>query len=216
MRLASPQEVLTLMSVGITTATEATVNLALDLSYPIIESLLDTRIQKTSYVDYFDYGMFRSRYTHPAPTVLWLTSRFLVAGSAVVVRESIDGQPLRAASDGALVDPSDYYVNAETGELTLLRTHAKGLARVSVAYEAGFNDNGSNIDDPAVPSWLHAGAVTAAIHMMNTHPTTPATRKYQTPSTVSTTLRSHLYGLLAPHFRTRSDRLAPARSVVAA
>ena len=56
MRLASAQQVLTLMSVQSSTGTEAAANMALDLSFPLIESLLDTRLTQSGYVDFFNYG----------------------------------------------------------------------------------------------------------------------------------------------------------------
>lgn len=214
MRLATAQQVLTLMSVQSSTGTEAAANIALDLSYPIIESMLDTRLQLTNYVDFFDYGALRSIYSSPVPTILWLTSRFLVSTPDIVVRESVDDQPLRTAGDGVLVDPSDYFVNHDTGELSLLRTHRRGLSTVSVAYRAGFADNGKQINDDAVPNWLETAAITAAIHVLNTHPSTPANRKTPYAEEMSRMLRGYLYGTLAPHLRSRVSRLMPSRSVI--
>lgn len=213
MRLATAQQVLTLMSVQNSTGTEAAANLALDLSYPIVESLLDTRLLLTDYVDYFNYGTLRSAYVNPYPATLSLASRFVAASPAIVVRESIDDQPLRTASDGVVVDPADYFVNESTGELVLLRAHRRGLSTVSVAYRAGFSDNGSQINDPALPAWLVTGAVTAAVHVLNTHPSTPANRKTPYAEEMSRMLRGYLYSTFAPHFRSRVDRLFSSRSV---
>jgi len=214
MRLASAQQVLTLMSVQSSTGTEAAANMALDLSFPLIESLLDTRLTQSGYVDFFNYGDLVSRYAAAAPTVLWLTSRFLLPGGTITVRESTTDQPLRTSSDGTEVSPDDYYLNTETGELTLFKEHRRGQSTISVAYTAGFTDDGTAIDDQSIPAWLHSGAVTAAIHVLNTHPSTPANRKTPYAEEMSRMLRGYLYGIFAPHFRSRVNRLMPARSVM--
>ena len=54
MRLASPTAVLTAAGISVGAGTLATAEAMLDISYPLIESLLETTLSEASTVDSFD------------------------------------------------------------------------------------------------------------------------------------------------------------------
>src|SRR5690606_21288640 len=126
MRLATPEEVLATMGVMQSASALANAAQALDLSLPVVEQVLDTKLDTGPGVDYFDYLGPTEGGTTPTYT-LSLTRGFVVDGSEVVTSAGLP-----------LVRGTDYRIDYVKGLVFLYVQAAFGAASVSVEYTSGF------------------------------------------------------------------------------
>lgn len=185
MRLATPEEVLATMGVMQSASALANAAQALDLSLPVVEQVLDTKLDRVQVVDYFDYlgpteGGITPTYT------LSLTRGFVVDGSEVVTSAGVP-----------LVRGADYRVDYVKGLVFLYVQAAFGAASVSVEYTSGFAEL-----DP-IPDTLKAVAITAAVLHQNTLPSVPANRDPKVGNRVSKPIFNFLQVQAAPLERPR-------------
>ena len=184
MRLATPSSVLEAMGLSESIGTLKSAGRALDLSFPVLEQVLESQLEYATVVDYFDYrgpATWKNYQSYD----LRLTRRFLDVDS-VVVRYSTDSAPLASASAGVVVEPSLYKVDPGRGVVSLLRPYDNGACVFSVTYDAGFVAGG------AIPETLQSMAINAALLALNILPSTVANRKDASVANVTRAIHAHL------------------------
>lgn len=214
MRLATVAQVLSLMGIQSSTMAVSTIEAALDLSFPAIENVLDTALSKRDTLDVFPYEV--SRYSRAEAPVLRLSNGMVDIARPVVVRGmDSTSTPLRTLTDGDTLLPDQYYLDYTSGYLTLLYPPRTGQYAISVKYTSGFDETAEGyVEEGLAPHWLTQAACSAAIYVLNTHPSTPTNRNPQSVIDVSGALRRHLASLLNPHIRGRGNMVWPNASRV--
>lgn len=157
MRLVNAEAVLGRMNLtrSVGTNPETLVESVLDGVTPIIESIIRSSTQYAKRDDYFSHN--RSKYADYKPLTLKLSQRFVIA-KYVKVYISESGLPLGDLTDLTPLTSSDYLLDAEKGEITLLVEPPKGHRILAVRYRAGFDSESKEI-----PKWLQEAAISAAI-----------------------------------------------------
>lgn len=204
MKLNTASKVLATMGVVENPGSLLSASRALDHTYPIIESLLETTLTEQHVTDYFDI--------RTGNYYLRLKNRFIDA-YALEVRVSADGSPLLLPTDGDLVPDTDYRVDQETGLLTFLKQVREGDLTLSVSYDSGLrlSDDGTYLE---APYWLAEAAVAIAVQAQNTLVSSPANRKDKTVVNVHNELYRIVSMHLNGHRRPRLVVTYPALSVV--
>lgn len=203
MYLADSALVLTTMGVGSNAGSLDNAKRALDLSLPIIENLLETKFDQVTTVDYFspDGKLLQFR----------LSNIFVDSGS-LKVRRATGSDPLFLPTDGELVPSSEYFLNPDNGVLTFRQAPAKGQHSISVQYDSGLGE-GDVTEVFEAPQWLRETAISMAVLVLNTHPSTPANRKEKTVANVSDTLYTLATMLLSSKRRMRMCLGMPVRTM---
>lgn len=204
MRLASAENVLLSMGIGSNDGSLDRAGRALDLSYPIIESVLETTFVEGSYTDYFTVGLSSSQFR---------LSHLFIDPDTLVVRQSATTDPLFDETEGDLVASSEYFLNPDKGVLTFRSVPAEGEHRISVSYDCGLPKDSAYQDTLKSPYWLQETAIAMAILALNTQPSTPATRKDRAGASITSLLFNLAGRLLTPHTRPRLCVEFPARTV---
>lgn len=199
MRLSTPDKVLAALgqmtSPGGTTRAE----LALDRSFHLLESILETKLSRVAQVDTYD--VYRE---HNLPLRLRLTNRFIAMDEDIkpLVYSKPSGLPLDNLTLDYLVPEDHYTIDADEGTLSM---HAYGLHygrnSLAVQYRSGFIPNAASPELLEVPFALENLAIQGAVLELNTVPSTAANRKEKTVTDVA----AMLYGYLAIEAR-RFDR----------
>lgn len=184
MRLATPEKVLAVMGVTESASTLQAASHALDLSFPVLEEVLDTRLAAATVIDYFDYRGPTSSLNFEGFS-LRLTRGF-VDQYSVTVMHSADGSPLGEDNAGVELATKYYRLDAEAGVIHVRQPIMSGLGVLSVSYESGFSESSD------IPDTLQQIAVTGALLVLNTHPSSPANRQQKTVTNVSSSLFGHL------------------------
>lgn len=205
MKLATATEVLQTMGIVSNPGSLANADQSLELSYSIVEGLLETEFPTKGLTDYFD--------TIGGGLCFRTTNRFLDIAS-VVVRVSTTSDQLALPTDGDLLPSSAYSVNADIGVITLRDAPLTGYSQVSVAYTSGFAVSGTEADLLVCPQWLRDVAVAVAVHIQNTFISSPANRKATSVAAISNEIRTISSMLLNSHKRPRMSVIFPAASVV--
>lgn len=199
MRLATPEEVL--LAAGVQTPNEATILHAgamLDISYTLLESLIETEFTYGSRVD-----SFLARRTAGVQEFR-LTNGFIDTDSVKVYASVSGGSPYAAISPDKLLDSTNYSVEARAGIVLVPSVPYIGPHSVVVTYEHGFHTTSADDSVLEVPSDLKSLAVSAAVLALNTFPSTPSNRKEKTAANVSGVLYGYLVSSLG---RLRRPRL---------
>ena len=204
MRLAPPANVLVTMGVTSNAGSLESAGRALDLALPIIENVMETQFAPGSVVDYF---------TTDGKALQFRLSNVFVDADSLVVRVSETDDPLFTEKDGTLVPPSEYFLNPDNGTITFRKPVAKGEHKVSVTYDHGLGESDDDAEVYAAPYWLAETAVSMAILVLNTHPSSPANRKDKTVGNVADALFSLSSRLLSARRRPRMCVEFPVRSV---
>lgn len=200
MRLVNPDTVLLSMGVASNAGSLDNVGRALDLSFPIIENILETKLQQGSVLDFFS----------PTPTSRqYRLSNIFVDTDSLVVRVSQTIDPLFDESDGVVVDPADYFLNTDNSTLTFRKACLAGEHTLSVAYDYGLGETSGVLDSPY---WLQEAAVGVAIHILNAHPSSSANRKDKTVTNLTNSLFTVASQLLNAHRRPRLNVEFPTRT----
>lgn len=210
MRLATPEEVLSVRAITVTDGSLATAGVALDYSYPIVCSLLDTELSEGKVTDYFtiEEGDAENR------TRLRTTNAFLDK-KTVVVRITANGLPLLSEEDGEVLSPLHYTYSADTGIFRLLNYITSGILCLSITYAHGFSptDDDENVLD--VPDWLKGAAAYMANSVLTTQPASPATKRDNNRNNnYSSQAYRQAVQMLSPHYRMRMSVLYPDKSDV--
>lgn len=205
MRLAAPSDVLKVMGIVENTGSLGNAETALDLSYPICENLLESKFEQEHVVDFFD--IIRGE------LCLRTKNRFLDSVT-VAVRRSTDGAPLILATDGELVDPSEYMLNTDLGTITFREQQRIGASMISVAYDSGLSTSDDDENVLEAPQWLKECSISVAVHVLNTFPSSPANRKDKTLVNVSAEIRHLASQLLNSRKRPRMTVTFPVVSLI--
>lgn len=205
MRLAAPASVIRTMGIMENQGSLTNAEYALDLSFPILENLLESTFESKHVTDFFD--------TIRGELCLRTTNRFLDPDS-IKVRYSTNGDPLIATMDGELMDSSEYSVNTDLGTITLRKEPPLGMSMVSVEYDSGLqtSDDDDNVLD--APQWLSECSVAVAVHVLNTFPSSPANRKDKNVVNVSAEIRHLASQLINSRKRPRMTVTFPAVTLV--
>ena len=206
MRLAKPEEVLAAMGVTQSVSALANAGQALDLSFSVMEKVLDTELSKASVVDYFDYA-------GPETTVRYQTyvlrlTRGFVDPYSVTVRYTSDGAPITPANPGTELPSSSYRLDANLGTVSFVLPLARGYSNVAVSYDAGFAEG----DD--IPGTLKSIAISAAVLQLNTLPSTSANREKLQQVNIARSVWGFLHTQAAPLERPRMAVEFPSSSEV--
>lgn len=196
MRLAAPTAVLAATGIQANAGTLVTAEAMLDISYPIIESLLETSLTRKAVIDSFttsagSAGEYR------------FTNGFIDLDTVVVYNPVASGSPYSGLLPENIVPSTNYAINAEKGVLIIPSLTNYGTHSLVVTYESGYEaqtDDESVLD---VPFSLAQVALSAAVLAMNTHPSTPANRKDKTMRDVSASLFGYLQKAVEPMRRPR-------------
>lgn len=206
MRLATPEDVVTAVGTQSTPALLSRASAALDSSYSIIESILETTLVAQERVDYFTVSAsFRF------PKTFRLTNRFVDTDSVKVYSQP-QISSLAALDDTYLLDPASYTVDRRDGTVTVLSTNGyTGNGSLAVRYKSGSAESGG-----VVPSedWVKAMAITAAVMEININPTSTANRKDKTVQSVAGVVSAYLHAQGENYRRPRMWVEWPQYSVI--
>jgi hypothetical protein len=178
---------------------------SLDLSYPILENLLETPFTEQHVTDYFD--------TAVGELCFRLTNMFIDADS-LVVRVSTDGLPLTLPTSGEALDPSAYTLQADKGILTLRTQPRVGLGMLSVAYDSGLPTSDDDESVLAAPEWLESCSVALAVQAQNIVVSATGNRKDKSVTSISASLRMLASQMVNSRKRPRMTVTFPTVSVV--
>jgi hypothetical protein len=194
-RLADPKKVLAAAGITESVGSLASAGHALDLSFSIVEGVLESKLDYASVIDYFDYW---GASTSDGFQIydLRLCHRF-VDPDSVVVRVSADGSSLTSPTSGVIADPSTYRVDSERGLVHLTSPRMRGASMVSVTYDYGFAEG------MPVPSALQDVCVIAAVLTLNSLPATPANRGAALVVNVQRAIYGHLRAAASKFDRPR-------------
>ena len=205
MRLADASAVLLTMGIVENAGSLANASKSLELSYPILENLLETTFAEQHVTDYFD--------TNDCDLTYRLKNAF-VDPSSVQVRRSVTGDPLRLPTDGVLVDPSEYMVSPEKGYITFRKAERRGSCMLSVAYDSGLPVSDASDEVLEAPQWLAECSIAVAIHSENVLVSSPANRKDKAVINISAEIRHLASQLINSRKRLRMTVVFPTVSVV--
>lgn len=206
MRLTAPENVLAAMGVSQSASALANAGQALNLSFSIIEKVLDTELGKASVVDYFDYAGPETPVGYK--TYVFRLSRGFVDPYSVTVRYTDDGSPITEGNPGVELASSYYRLDATRGTVSFSRPLVRGYSNVSVAYDAGFEEG----DD--IPENLQSIAVSAAVLQLNTLPSNPANKEKMQQVNIARSVYGFLHTQAAPLERPRMAVEFPTSSEV--
>lgn len=205
MRLADASAVLTTMGIVENTGSLANASKSLELSYPILENLLETTFAEQHVADYFD--------TTSGELTFRLKNMF-VDPYTLKVRRSVTGDPLILPTDGELVDPSEYMLDPEKGYITFRKEERKGKCMLSAVYDSGLPVSDGDEEVLEAPQWLQECSVSVAVHAQNVLVSSPANRKDKTVINISAEIRHLASQLLNSRKRLRMTVVFPTVSVV--
>lgn len=203
MRLANPAAVLQAAGIVTNEGTLANAGAMLDISYPIIESLLETKLAYASTLDSFSTratgsGEYR------------LTNRFLVEGGYSVYNAAASGNPYAAVALGNKLAADSYTIDIVRGVLIVPTLTYYGANTLVVVYESGYEPLADEPTVLNVPSLIEQMAINAALLALNTMPSTPANRKDKTVRDVSGSIYGFLIKVVEPMRRPRMTVDYPA------
>lgn len=204
MRLATPEDVLAAQGVTSNAGSLAIAGRALDSTTSTVENLLESVLTEGTVTDYFTPGL-SSR--------IFLLSRRFVDTDSLVVRESLTTDPLLVSTDGSVIDPSLYFLDAEKGKITFREVLNTASHSLSATYDAGLAVDSSTKVVKSAPSWLTEAGIAAAVYSLNVLPSSQANRKEKNVTSAARAIHSVLYQKLAPYFRPRMGVDYPVRSV---
>ncbi len=204
MRLATPDNVMSAMGVTSNVGSLVNAGRALDSITPTVENMLETELGQATITDYF---------TPLAASRVFLLSRMFIDPDTFVVRESLTTDPLIVDTDGAVVDPSLYFLEANKGWVTFRNALNTAPHSLSATYDAGLAVDSSTQVVKGAPVWLGEAAIAAAVHSLNVLPSAQANRKEKNVTGAARAIHAVLYHTLAPHFRIRMGVDFPVRSV---
>lgn len=205
MKLATADLVLLSMGVGTNSGSLENAAQALELTYSVFTSLLETEFSPQARTDYFN--------TVSGEMSLRLTNMFIDKDS-LKVRRSIDGTPLLLPTDGELVAASEYMLDPVKGIVTMRYAQYPAACSLSVSYESGLPVSDQDETALDTPQWLRDAAVAAAVHALNIVPSSPANRKASTVAAVSLELRGLASTLLRQYYRPRLTVYLPVLSTL--
>lgn len=206
MRLAKPEDVLAAMGVNQSASSLSNAGQALDLSFSVIEKVLDTELGKASVVDYFDYAGPESPVRYQ--TYIVRLSRGFIDPYSVSVRYTTDGSAISDSNPGTGLSPTYYRVDAAKGTVSFSRPLVRGYSNVAISYDAGFEDGDE------VPAALKSIAISAAVLQLNTLPSNPANKDKMQQVNVSRSVWGFLHTQAAPLERPRMAVEYPTSSEV--
>lgn len=155
MRLATPDAVLAVLGIQTGTGSLAAAGAALDATFPVIESRLETSLVRARYRDVFDLAKSDTTYA-----VLRLSHAFVAQDESTLV--SVQGVTLTGAQ---------YRTQHRLGLVSLLGTFPQGQGVVTVEYSAGFD---ATVADPKMfldlPDALVQGGTSMAAHYLLLNP----------------------------------------------
>jgi hypothetical protein len=155
MRLATPEDVLAVLNIGVSTGSLASAAAALDATLSDLERKLDTKLSLQEQTDYFLVPARASVRT------LRLSNSFISEDTELVLRYH-EGGP---SSTGYTIASTDYLVDTELGMVKLLSPVAAPTT-LSVAYSSGFSErSGVALDAPAALTEAHATLACAFLQM---------------------------------------------------
>lgn len=205
MKLAQDSKVLLTMGTVSNDGSLANARQALELSYPIIENVLETTFTQQTRTDFFD--------VIEGVLFLRLTNMFVDADS-FVLRRSLNGDSLVAPTDGEVVDKGEYILDAVRGLVSFRVRQAPGKCCLSCSYDSGLSLLDGFEDVLAAPQWLESCGVAVAVHVMNTFPSSPANRKATSVAAVSAEIRQLTSVLLSSRARPRLTVEFPVASLL--
>lgn len=145
---------------------------ALKASTSVIENLLGTPLSETERYDWFTYKP--SRFSQGAfdPLKFLLTQGFVQQDAGFSLYQSTSTPSISSlvyspvltdlSNAEALVEGTDYFVDYEAGDFTLLAGVSQGPGALMARYTAGFPSDGSGVLK-GPPTWLEEAAKAAAI-----------------------------------------------------
>jgi hypothetical protein len=204
MRLAKPDDVLISMGVTSNAGSLASAGRALDSITPTIENMLETPLGESSRTDYF---------TPMSGSRTFLLSCMFIDPDSFSVMEASTNDPLLLSTDGVLVDPSRYFLEADKGRITFRDALSTAQHSLSATYDAGLAVDSQTKVAKDVPDWLNEVAIAAAVLSQNVMPSAQANRKEKNVIGAARAISSLLYRTLAPHFRPRLGVDFPVRTV---
>jgi len=205
MKLASAEQVVEAMGVVGNSGSWANASRALELSYPIVENVLETTLLPEHRTDYFDATKSERSFR--------LTNMFVDSGS-LVVRRSLNGDQLLNPNDGELLTVADYALSADKGILNFRQDQPTGEYQISVEYDSGLPISDYDEEMLDAPQWLRECGIAMAVYILNTLPSSPANRKEKSVVSVTTELRALASQFINPRMRPRMTVVFPTLSVL--
>lgn len=204
MKLATPGQVLSARGITTGDGSLGIAASALELSYPLIEGILETALASGSTTDYFSCGTSCHQYR--------LTNAF-IDESTIVVRVSEDGTPLLSPTAGAVLDSYLYVVDAVRGTIYLFFEPPDHDLSMSVTYEYGFPASDDDDDVLNVPQWLSSAHISMAVAYLLSSPANPAGRKEKALNVAAKEMYGAAKSALQAYHRPRMTINYPARSI---
>jgi hypothetical protein len=212
-RYVEAAEVVSLLGIPANDGSNGNAKTALDVVSPLIENKVGTRLSRFDYLDFFSCKTPRYQ-TSFVPIILRLDAGYILSDS-FELRGSSDGKPLRTDTDGEVIDPEDYLLDAQRGVVTLLRQPAAdGVSVVLAKYTAGFDqDSDGLLEDDTAPAWMAEAAKTMAMKLIQMNPANVVNKKINAFTDVQNALYDSATGILNPNIRPRMGMVWPDRTV---
>ena len=133
MRLATPEQVLSILGIQSSTGSLANAGVALDAVFSVMENALDTELLQTTRTDQFDIS-----------PLLNVDPSLRLSGSFVFTEDDLT---VTDNTTGAVIDPSTYSLDADHGVVHLVGTMPYGKRVLAVTYTTGFvvSDKDENV-----------------------------------------------------------------------
>jgi hypothetical protein len=212
MRLATVQAVVKIMAVVDNDGTRLNAASALDVTAPIVSARLGAILPIATYTDFFSYDIPRFRRGF-VPVTFRLSTGF-VDPVTFVFCEALDHTVLQNVDNVAIVDPSQYVLDAEKGTLMLLLDRQTGFNVLAVTYTAGFVMDEESEVLKGLPDWLSQAGVLSAVRLLQMNPAHFTSRRAPIIKDVQNCLMGEVTQLLNPHIRPRMGLIWPDRSVI--
>ncbi len=196
MRLATAEDVVAVAGLSTSPGVLASATAMLNVSYPILLSLLETDLVAKSNIDSFntlENGVYNYR----------LGNSFIDRDSVAVYVAEASANPYLALAAENKVATTDYTLDVDRGVLIFQSLAYYGANSLVVIYDSGFP---ADVDDPdllKVPFILKQIAIQAAVLCLNIYPSTPANRKDKTVRDVQRALYGFLSSSCQPYVRPR-------------
>jgi len=202
MLLVEPKAVIELMGLHDDLGVTQNVKSALGLASTFLATLLESRLGETACVDYFTLPKYASS---NSPVQFRLSGRYI--DGDVEIRYATDGLPLVDENAGELLSIHRFMLDSDTGVVTIPVPPVTGVLSYSISYAYGF----SSPQD--VPQHVRDMAISAAVFVLNTYPSSTGNRKQNTTNMASRAMFTHLKGMAGTHRRPRLCVTFPSVSV---
>lgn len=208
MKLASEQEVLSLLSIRTTNQATEAVGVALDTATAVAEAILGTDfVSKTRFDRFLIDREHYDRLLKGHFIRLLLEDGYL---SSTRIRAYASTKNILRTADATEFTSEFYLVEQEDGVVTLEGLPLTGMQSVGIRYTCGFEETDGVYQD--VPAWLKQAAISACLEIMRSHVLT--SNKKDNITDMSNQMTRTMRTILYAHIRRRYGGVFPTHSEV--